>query len=182
MRAAVTREPNVMELADVPDAPDPGPDEARVRIEAVGLCGSDYHLFTGEIGSTTVHGPQFPKIQGHEVSAVIEKLGPDAPSHLQEGQRVALWPLRGCGHCYACSIGRENTCPSFCLIGVHVDGALAERLTLPVGQLFPVGDIDDPGIVAFVEPISIAVHAVNRTRVAEGEQSSCSARARSARR
>ena len=63
---------------------------------------------------------------------------------------------------------REH-CPDFCLIGVHIDGALAERLTLPMAQLFPVGDIDDPGIVAFVEPISIAVHAVNRTRVAEGE-------------
>ena len=145
MRAAVTREPNVMEMADVPDAPDPGPGQARVRIEAVGLCGSDYHLFTGEIGSTTVHGPQFPKIQGHEVSAVVEQLGPDAPSHLEEGQRVALWPLRGCGECYACSVGRANTCPAFCLIGVHIDGALAERLTLPVEQLFPVGDIDDPG-------------------------------------
>jgi L-gulonate 5-dehydrogenase len=170
MRAAVTREPNVMEMADVPDAPDPGPGQARVRIEAVGLCGSDYHLFTGEIGSASVHGPQFPKIQGHEVSAVVEELGPEAPSHLEEGQRVALWPLRGCGECYACSVGRANTCPDFCLIGVHIDGALAERLTLPVEQLFPVGAIDDPGIVAFVEPVSIAVHAVNRTRVAEGER------------
>jgi L-gulonate 5-dehydrogenase len=170
MRAAVTREPNVMEMDDVPDAREPAAGEALLRIEAVGLCGSDYHLFTGEIGSTTVHGPQFPKIQGHEVSAIIEKLGPGAPPHLAEGRRVAIWPLRGCGECYACSIGRANTCQRFSLIGVHVDGALAERLTLPVGQLFPVGDIDDPAVVAFVEPISIAVHAVNRLRVGEGER------------
>jgi threonine dehydrogenase-like Zn-dependent dehydrogenase len=170
MRAAVTREPNVMEMDDVPDAREPATGEALLRIEAVGLCGSDYHLFTGEIGSTTVHGPQFPKIQGHEVSAVIERLGPDAPSHLAEGQRVAIWPLRGCGECYACSIGRSNTCQRFSLIGVHVNGALAERLTLPVDQLFPVGDIDDPAVVAFVEPISIAVHAVNRLRVGDGER------------
>jgi L-gulonate 5-dehydrogenase len=169
MRAAVTREPNVMEMAEVPDAREPGPGEALLRIEAVGLCGSDYHLFTGEIGSTTVHGPQFPKIQGHEVSAIIERLGPDAPRRLREGQRVALWPLRGCGECYACSIGRSNTCQRFSLIGVHVNGALAERLTLPVDQLFPVGDLDDPAVVAFVEPISIAVHAVNRLRVGDGE-------------
>jgi L-gulonate 5-dehydrogenase len=158
-----------MEMSDVPDAHDPGPGEALLRIEAVGLCGSDYHLFTGEIGSTTVHGPQFPKIQGHEVSAIIETLGPDAPGNLEEGQRVALWPLRGCGECYACSIGRANTCQRFSLIGVHVNGALAERLTLPVDQLFPVGDLDDPAVVAFVEPISIAVHAVNRLRVAADE-------------
>jgi L-gulonate 5-dehydrogenase len=169
MRAAVTRGPNVMEMADVPDAPQPGPGEALLRTEAVGLCGSDYHLFTGEIGGDSIHGPQFPRIQGHEVSAIIETLGADAPGHLHEGQRVALWPLRGCGECYACSIGRANTCPNFSLIGVHINGALAERITLPVGQVFPVGDIDDPAIVSFVEPVSIAVHAVNRLRVAEGE-------------
>jgi L-gulonate 5-dehydrogenase len=159
-----------MEMDDVPDAPAPGPGEALLRTEAVGLCGSDYHLFTGEIGGDSIHGPQFPRIQGHEVSAIIEQLGPDAPGHLQEGQRVALWPLQGCGECYACSIGRANTCPNFSLIGVHINGALAERITLPVEQLFPVGDIDDPGIVAFVEPVSIAVHAVNRLRVSEGER------------
>jgi len=169
MRAAVTREPNVMEMAEVPDAREPGPGEARVRPEAVGLCGSDYHFLTGEIHTTTVHGPQFPKIQGHEVSAIIEKLGPGAPDHLQEGQRVAIWPLRGCGECYACSIGRMNVCPNFSLIGIHVDGALAEALTLPAEQLFPVGDLE-PAVAAFVEPISIAVHAVNRGRVAEGER------------
>src|SRR3954468_7756323 len=106
MRAAVTREPNVMEMADVPDAPDPGPGQARVRIEAVGLCGSDYHLFTGEIGSTSVHGPQFPKIQGHEVSAVIEELGPDAPSHLEAGPGGPPWALRGGGGCPGGSAGR----------------------------------------------------------------------------
>jgi L-gulonate 5-dehydrogenase len=169
MRAAVTREPNVMEMAEVPDAPEPGPGEALLRPEAVGLCGSDYHFLTGEIVTTTVHGPQFPKIQGHEVSAVIERLGPDAPSHLQEGQRVAIWPLRGCGECYACSVGRSNVCPNFSLIGIHVDGALAERITLPVEQLFPVGDLE-PAVTAFVEPISIAVHACNRGRVAAGEK------------
>jgi threonine dehydrogenase-like Zn-dependent dehydrogenase len=169
VRAAVTREPNVMELADVPDAPEPGPGEALLRPEAVGLCGSDYHFLTGDIVTTTVHGPQFPKIQGHEVSAVIERLGPDAPPHLREGQRVAIWPLRGCGECYACSIGRSNVCPNFSLIGIHVDGALADRITLPVAQLFPVGDLE-PAVTAFVEPISIAVHAVNRGRVAAGER------------
>jgi threonine dehydrogenase-like Zn-dependent dehydrogenase len=169
MRAAVTREPNVMEVEDVPDARDPGPGEARLRPEAIGLCGSDYHFLTGEIVTTTVHGPQFPKIQGHEVSAIIEKLGPDAPAHLEEGQRVAIWPLRGCGECYACSIGRSNVCPNFSLIGIHVDGALAESITLPAQQLFPVGDLG-PTVTAFVEPISIAVHAVNRGRVADGER------------
>ena len=74
MLAAVTREPNVMEMAEVPDARDPGPGEALLRTEAVGLCGSDYHFLTGEIVTTTVHGPQFPKIQGHEVAQ------PEAPS------------------------------------------------------------------------------------------------------
>jgi L-gulonate 5-dehydrogenase len=118
-----------MEVVDVPEPGDPGPGQAVVRPEAVGLCGSDFHFFTGEIQTTTVHGSQFPKIQGHEVSATIERLGPGCPDRLREGERVAIWPLRGCGRCYACSIGRSNVCPNFSLIGIHVDGALQERPT-----------------------------------------------------
>ena len=169
MRAAVTREPNVMEMADVPDAREPGSRRGARADEAVGLCGSDYHFLTGEIVTTTVHGPQFPKIQGHEVSAVIEQLGPDAPSHLEEGQRVAIWPLRGCGECYACSIGRSNICPNFSPHR-HPRRRCARRAAsrCPSSSCSPSAT-SSRRIAAFVEPISIAVHAVNRGRVAEGE-------------
>ena len=84
------------------------------------------------------------------------------------GQRVAVWPLSSCGRCRACRIGRPNACPQFRLVGIHVDGALAEHLTVAAGQVFPVGDLP-PAVAAFCEPMSIAVRALERGRVAEGD-------------
>ena len=85
------------------------------------------------------------------------------------GERVAIWPLLPCGHCYPCRAGRPNACPAFRLVGVHLDGGLAERLEVPAGLVFGVGDLD-PDSTCFVEPASVAVHALARGRLRAGEQ------------
>jgi threonine dehydrogenase-like Zn-dependent dehydrogenase len=169
MRAAVTQAVNAIEVTDRPPAAEPGPGEVLIRSEAVGLCGSDFHFLTGEIVVSDVHGPQFPRVQGHEVSGVIEALGPGCPDNLATGERVAVWPLQACGECYPCRIGRPNVCPNFSLIGIHTDGGLQEHFTVPAGQVFPVGD-QGPLTAAFAEPTSIAVQAVDRARVTAGER------------
>src|SRR6185437_15059915 len=168
MRAAVTTARGVMALAEVPDPGAPGSGEVLVRPEAVGLCGSDFHYFLGHIGS--VDDTQlYPRVQGHEAAGIVEELGPDAPTHLRAGERVAIWPLVACGHCYPCRIGRPNVCANISLIGVHSDGALQDRLRLPASPVFPVGD-QDPALAALIEPVSIAVRAVVRARIAPGER------------
>jgi L-gulonate 5-dehydrogenase len=163
VRAVVTRDRGVMEVADVPPPDAPGRGEVIVAPEAVGLCGSDFHILSGELGHA------FPLIQGHEIAATITAVGPDCPDHLQPGERVAVWPLSSCGTCYPCRIGRVNACARFSLIGVHTDGGLQERFGVPARQVFPIGDLD-PVLAAFVEPMSIAVWAVERGRVAADEQ------------
>jgi 2-desacetyl-2-hydroxyethyl bacteriochlorophyllide A dehydrogenase len=168
MRAVVTHRAGTMGLAEVPEPADPGPGQVLVHPEAVGICGSDYHFLTGEIVTPPEFGPQFPRIQGHEVAARIASLGPGCPPGLQIGQRVALFPMSWCGGCYACTHGRRNACPNFRIIGVHVEGALAEHMTIAAEQVFPVADLDAP-LAAFCEPMSIAVHAVERGEVGEGE-------------
>lgn len=168
MRAAVTREKGRIEVADLPEPADPGAGEVLLRPEAVGICGSDFHLLAGELETHELYGPQFPRIQGHEIGAMIEALGPGCPQHLQAGLRVAVYPLTSCLQCYACRAGRPNVCANFKLIGVHVDGGLQERFSVPAAQLFPVGD-QDPLTAAFVEPVSIAVQAVRRARIVAGE-------------
>jgi L-gulonate 5-dehydrogenase len=169
VRAAVTQAVNAMEVTDRPPAGEPGPGQVLIRSEAVGLCGSDFHFLTGEIVVSEVHGPQYPRVQGHEVSGVIEALGPGCPDNLVTGERVAVWPLQACGECYPCSIGRPNVCPNFSLIGIHTDGGLQEHFTVPAGQVFAVGD-QGPLTAAFAEPTSIAVQAVERAKVAAGER------------
>jgi L-gulonate 5-dehydrogenase len=169
MRAAVTRSPGVMEVAAVPEPGAPGPGQVLVQPEAVGLCGSDFHYFLGDIGTIDDPSTLYPRIQGHEAAGTILALGEDCPPQLAEGMRVALWPVHGCGTCYPCRIGRPNACARISLIGVHQEGALQEQLHVPAEQVFPVGDLDAP-LAALIEPVSIAVRAVVRGRVADGER------------
>src|SRR5215468_7497003 len=169
MLAAVTKSPGVMVVGDVPEPGPPGPREVIVRPEAVGICGSDLHFYTGDTGALSGARSLFPRIQGHELSAVIEQLGRDCPSGLRAGDRVAVWPLLGCGHCYPCRAGRANACVSLELVGIHRDGGLQERLPVPASQVFGVGDLDSEP-AALIEPMSIAVHALGRAGIAAGQQ------------
>ncbi len=168
MRAALTRARGVMEVVDVPEPGAARSGELVVRPEAVGLCGSDFHYFHGDIGLTDDPDDLYPRIQGHEFSAIVEDVGPDCPPGLAAGQRVAVWPVSACGRCRCCRIGRENACENISLIGIHADGALQGLLRVPVHQAYPVA-VADPRLAAFVEPMSIAVRTVVRGRVAPGE-------------
>jgi 2-desacetyl-2-hydroxyethyl bacteriochlorophyllide A dehydrogenase len=165
--AAVTRSPGEMVLEDVSE---PGPAREGniiVRPEAVGICGSDFHLFSGDVGALSGASHFYPRIQGHEVSAIVEDPGHAAT--VNQGDRVAIWPLLPCGDCYPCRAGRPNVCPRFRLVGVHLDGGLQQRLEVPAGQVFKTGDLD-PDCTAFVEPASVAVHALARGNLRTTEQ------------
>jgi L-gulonate 5-dehydrogenase len=174
----------------IEDVPGPGRAHAGhviVRPEAVGICGSDFHLFSGDVGALSGARDFFPRVQGHEVSALVEDVGDagntddagntsdagntgDGDSRgVKEGDRVAIWPLLPCGHCYSCRVGRPNVCIKFRLVGVHLDGGLQERLEVPAGLVFGVGDLD-PDSASFVEPASVAVHALARGRLKASEQ------------
>jgi threonine dehydrogenase-like Zn-dependent dehydrogenase len=164
MRAAITRAVGDMELADVVPPGEPGPGEVIVRPQAVGICGSDFHYFLGELGELS----KFPRIQGHEVGAVVETVGPDCNRGLSSGDTVTLHPLSHCGHCYPCRIGRHNVCDNFTLIGIHLDGGLQEQLVMPEALVFPTSE-RRPAVAALAEPLSIAVRTVNRARIEPGE-------------
>jgi L-gulonate 5-dehydrogenase len=159
----------------IEDVSGPGPARAGnviVRPEAVGICGSDFHLFSGDVGALSGARDFYPRIQGHEVSAIVTDLGEATaaqPTAIQRGERVAIWPLLPCGSCYPCRAGRPNVCPRFRLVGVHLDGGLQQRLEVPASAVFGVGDLD-PDNTAFVEPASIAVHALVRGGLEPGEQ------------
>lgn len=157
-----------MRVVDVPDPGEPGEGEVVFGPEAVGVCGSDFHYFLGHIGSVE-DVRLYPRVLGHEAAGTVEAVGPGCPPELRAGERVAMWPLIACGSCYPCRIGRENACANISLIGVHRDGALQDRLRIPASQIFPVGD-SEPALAALIEPVSIAVRAVARGRVAEGEK------------
>jgi threonine dehydrogenase-like Zn-dependent dehydrogenase len=177
--AAVTRSPGEMVVEDVSEPVSVRAGNMIVRPEAVGICGSDFHLYSGDLGALSGVAGFYPRVQGHEVSAIVEDPGDggaDAGADgwadgwaVAPGERVAVWPLLACGSCYPCRSGRSNACVSLRLIGVHLDGGLQQRLEVPASALFPVGDLD-PDCTAFIEPVSVAVHALARSRLRAGEQ------------
>lgn len=133
----------------------PVPGEALIRVERVGICGSDGHIFDG---SHPYLG--YPQIQGHEIVGRVVVADPAGVGPIR-GARVVVEPARGCGSCIACRRGRSNSCAALEVIGVTRPGGLQEMLAVPVRQLHPVGDLDADAAV-FAEPFSIAVHALNR--------------------
>lgn len=169
MFAAVTRSPGDIGIDDIPEPGPPRAGRVVVRPEAVGICGSDLHLFSGHTDALSGVRDFYPRIQGHEIAAVIDEVGPGAPPHLEPGMRVAVMPEIRCGHCYPCRIGRSNVCVQLRLVGVQLDGGLQERLDIKASAAFPAGDLD-PGCTAFAEPVSIAVHALRRAGPTAGEK------------
>lgn len=151
--------PGDLRLHDEP-VPTPGPGQALVRVTATGVCGSDLHWFVeGRIGDTPVTRPL---VLGHESAGVIES-GP------QRGQRVAIDPAIPCGQCEHCQEGNPNLCTSLTFAGAAPDdGLLQEYVAWPTRCLFPLPDTltDEDG--AMLEPLGIAIHAVDLGHVKPG--------------
>jgi threonine dehydrogenase-like Zn-dependent dehydrogenase len=156
-----------MEILNLPEPPPPGPREVVVHPDAVGICGSDFHFFAGEL--QIFDESPYPRIQGHEFTGTIERLGPESSGRLSMGDRVAIMPISSCGSCYPCRVGRGNVCDNFSLIGIHTDGGLQELLRVPESQVFPI-DAAEPAVAALAEPVSIAVRSIHRSGISEGER------------
>jgi threonine dehydrogenase-like Zn-dependent dehydrogenase len=112
VRAAVLRKPKTIELAEFP-RPSIGADDALLRIEACGICGSDYEQYEGAAPSTEDY-TQFPVIPGHEPLGIIEEIGARARERwgVAEGDRVAVRSGYGCGRCAACARFDTRACPT----------------------------------------------------------------------
>ncbi len=139
------------------EIPVPGPGEVLIRVEYVGICGSDLHFYEhGAIGDVVVHPPF---VLGHEVGGIVEELGPGV-NNLKPGDRVALEPGRTCGHCEFCRTGRYNLCPDVVFYSTPpYDGAFQEYVTHEAGLCFRIPDSMDTMEAALIEPLAVGFHA-----------------------
>ncbi len=150
MKALVYTGPNAVELREEPD-PVPGDDEVLVRVEAVGICGSDMHAYHGHDSRRPA-----PLVLGHEAAGRIAS-GPNA------GRRVAINPLVSCGACGFCIGGRAHLCRSRQILSMPPrPGAFAELVRVPARSLVEVPDHLDLAKAALAEPIAVSYHAVNQ--------------------
>lgn len=141
----------------------PGPGEVLLRVLMVGVCGTDLHAFEG-----TQPFFSYPRVLGHELAVEVIETG-DGVEGFKPGDRCAVNPYITCGVCAACSRGRSNCCAKMCVIGVHTDGGMRDRILLPAGQIYKCGKLA-PVLIPLVETLGVGIHAVGRAAPLPGER------------
>jgi len=156
-----------MEKREVP-MPSPVAGEVVVRIEYVGICGSDVHYYEqGRIGANVVQGDF---ILGHECAGVVEELGPGV-ENLSVGDRVALEPGITCGACKACKAGKYNLCPDVRFLATPpYHGSLVKYLAFPANMCFRLPETVSSQAGVLVEPLSVGIHAADQGWVRMGDK------------
>jgi L-iditol 2-dehydrogenase len=159
MKALLLSAPGQLAIADV-DAPTPAAGEVLVRVAACGICGSDVHGFTGSSGRRIP-----PLVMGHEAAGTVEAVGPGVDD-LPIGSRVALDSTVFCGGCEYCASDQENLCTHRQVLGVSCGlyrrhGCFAEYVSVPRRIVHRIPDAVDFVSAALLEPLTIALHAVN---------------------
>jgi L-iditol 2-dehydrogenase len=143
--------------------PKPSAGEVLLRVEAVGVCGSDLHYFYhGRSGSSSITSPT---IIGHEFAGTIVAVGPGVPPE-RIGERVSVEPGIACRNCQQCRLGRYNLCLNMQFLGAApIDGALQQFLAVPTDNAFAVPPDVTTESAALIEPLSVAMWAVERTQI-----------------
>ena len=156
-----------LELRDEPEPTLAGAGDVLVRIERLGVCGSDVHYYVdGRIGDDRV---RYPATLGHECAGTVVEVGPEV-KNLAPGDRVAVDPAVSCGACDQCLAGRANTCRNLQFMGCpdQAPGAAAEYRVLPATNCFAVPEAMSLDEAALVEPLSIGLHAVRLAAMKPG--------------
>lgn len=163
MQAVIFKSPGEFTLADKP-VKAPGYGDILVRVEAAGLCGTDFRINSGTAPA------EFPVVLGHEFAGTVVEAGPGVSAFVV-GDRVAIDPnIVNCARCAACRRGQPHLCENLIALGVDTDGGFAEYCTAPAGQAYHLPDNVDIEEGAMVEPISCCLHGIDMLRLLSGER------------
>lgn len=146
------------------EMPVPAEGEALIKVKAAGICGSDIGAFRGTNGLVS-----YPRVIGHEIAGEIVSIPENNKNGLKPGDRVVVDPYLYCGSCYPCSIGRTNCCMDLKVLGVHVDGGMAEYYCHPADMLIKIPDEMTWEQAAMAEPLTISLHGIHRGGLKAGE-------------
>jgi 2-desacetyl-2-hydroxyethyl bacteriochlorophyllide A dehydrogenase len=156
MRALVCRRPGELAIEGRPE-PERGEAEILVRVRRVGICGTDFHIYEGSHPYL-----QYPRVMGHELSGEVLEAPPG--SAFARGQIVIVNPYVACADCIACRNGKPNCCTRIAVLGVHRDGGMCERISVPATNLYAAGNLTVDQ-AASAEFLAIGAHAVARSRL-----------------
>jgi (R,R)-butanediol dehydrogenase/meso-butanediol dehydrogenase/diacetyl reductase/L-iditol 2-dehydrogenase len=163
MRAAVTREAGIINMEEVPD-PAMKPDQVKVKIAYAGLCGTDPENLEHRFGLMPPEAYKGARILGHEASGTIAAIGSEVKNKFKVGQRVAMNFRSACGACWYCQNGMEH----YCRTAEGSSGCFAEYAVYPESAIYPLTDDISMEEGAMLEPVSVAVHAIDQAKVTTG--------------
>lgn len=163
MRAAFYNGNRIIETGPC-QAVTPKTGEVQLRVSHCGICGTDLHLFHGNMD----HRVQLRQVIGHESSAIIEAIG-DGVNDWKPGDRVTVRPLNPCGQCPACRKGHSHVCQKLKFIGIDAPGAMQSLWTVPAHTLHHLPDNLTLEHASLVEPVAVACHDVRLGEVAKNE-------------
>jgi len=163
MQALVYEGPKQMNIRSVA-VPEPGPDEVLIRVERVGICGSE---LSGYLGHNSLRKP--PLIMGHEFAGIVAKTGERA-NGFASGERVTANPLVTCGSCRYCRNGESQLCGARQLLGAHRPGAFAEYIAVPAENVYRLPDNVTMEEGALTEPVACAVHVCRLLRLTPADR------------
>jgi len=155
MKRATMTAPGQIQI-DETVAPTPGPGQVLLRIQRIGVCGSDIHVFHGKHPYTS-----YPVVQGHEFSALVAAVGPGVQG-IEVGNKVTAMPQIVCGKCGPCLRGDEHICDALRVQGFQAPGCAQELWVTAADKIVKLPDHFSFEQGALVEPISVAVHAIQR--------------------
>ena len=163
MRQAVMISPGNIEFRDIPKPEKLENDEVLLKIERIGVCGSDIHVFHGEHPATP-----YPVVQGHEYSAVVAAVG-EKVSTVKPGMKATAWPQLVCGVCGPCLRGQYNACQELKVQGFQAPGVAQDYFVVPEERIIPIPDSMSMDQGALVEPAAVGAHSTGRTTGIEGK-------------
>ena len=156
MRAGVFTGVGQMKVREAP-LPDPPAGHVLLRVLACGVCGTDHHIYEGEL----TDGVAPPVVLGHEIAARVEAVGAGVDA-LSEGQFCAIDPVIGCGCCEMCRAGRPNLCDRITVIGYRMDGGFAQYLLAPASQVVPMDESVGPAGGVLCETLACVINGHDR--------------------
>ena len=162
MKALSLEAPKSWKRIDVAEPAGPGPGDALVRVDTVGICGTDLGGYLGKMPFFS-----YPRIPGHELGVEVLAVAPDV-KNVRPGDRCAVEPYINCQQCYACKRGHTNCCEKHQTLGVHCDGGLRPRFLVPARKLHVSTKLRFEQL-ALVETLAIGCHAVDRSGLTSAE-------------
>jgi L-iditol 2-dehydrogenase len=163
MKQAVMTAPGEIQIHEI-EAPEPGAGEVLLRIQRIGVCGSDIHVYHGKHPYTS-----YPVVQGHEFSATVEAVGPGVTG-LKVGQKVTSMPQITCGECAPCKRGDYHICDKLKVQGFQAPGCAQELWITSADMVIPLPETFSFEQGALIEPVSVAVHATSRAGDLKGHR------------